>query len=214
LEKHPIDDNLSGLARAKYLRRGRPPNLPYIIHFSYLSPMKNDLLRRNERYNQLINNLFAEMEPHSHEALNRRPADGGWSAIQTMHHLILSEEASMAYIKKKLGFNPEFEKAGIGARLRSLLLWLSLRSPFKFKAPTVVGDAKLPDQASLADTRERWQKIRAEWGIFLAQMDDNLVDKAVYKHARAGKLSWQQMMAFYETHFERHLQQIRNALRA
>lgn len=176
--------------------------------------MKNELVSRNERYNQLINNLFAEMTPYGDETLNRKPASGGWSALQTMHHLILTEELSLTYVKKKLSFNPELESAGVGARWRGFLLWLYLSTPLKFKAPKNVGDEHLPDQTTLADTRDRWQKIRAGWTEFFAQMPENLSDKALYKHPRAGRLGWSQMLAFFETHFERHLKQARAAAKA
>jgi hypothetical protein len=176
--------------------------------------MKNELLRRNERYNQLTNNLFAEMAPYGDEVLNRKPASGGWSALQTLHHLILTEELSLAYVKKKLSFNPELESAGFGAHWRGFLLWLSLSAPIKFKAPKNVGDEHLPDFSTIADTRARWEKIRADWTEFFAQMPENLADKALYKHPRAGRLGWPQMLAFFETHFGRHLKQARAAVKA
>lgn len=176
--------------------------------------MKNELLRRNERYNQLINNLFAEMESYGDEILNRKTANGGWSALQTMHHLVLTEELSLAYIKKKMGFNPSFEPAGLGARWRGFLLWFTLNSPLKFKAPKTVGDEHLPDRTTLAEIRTRWQKTRADWQAFFLQMPDELAGMAIYKHPRAGRLGWPQTMAFLETHFKRHLKQVRNALKA
>lgn len=176
--------------------------------------MKNELLRRNERYNQLINKLFAEVESLGDDILNRKPANGGWSALQTIHHLILTEELSLAYLKKKLGFNPELEPAGFGERWRGFLLWFSLSVPIKFKAPKNVGDDNLPDRSTRAEARARWQKIRADWTDFLSQMPDNLLNKAIYKHPRVGRLGWPQTMAFLEVHFKRHLKQIRRAIRA
>jgi hypothetical protein len=176
--------------------------------------MKNKLVRRNERYNQQIDNLFSELEPQSDETLNRKPASGGWSAIQTMHHLILTEELSLAYVKKKLSFNPELEPVGFGVHWRGFLLWFYLNTPLKFKAPKNVGDDNLPDRAMLADTHARWQKARADWTDFLAQMPDDMASKAFYKHPRVGRLGWPQMLAFFETHFDRHLQQVRKAVRS
>lgn len=171
-------------------------------------------MRRNERYNQLINNLFTEITAYGDEILNRKPTRGGWSALQTVHHLVLTEELSLAYVKKKLSFNPELEPAGPGTRWRGFLLWLYLSTPLKFKAPKNVGDDNIPDRSTLAETRARWQKVRTEWTVFFAQMPDNLADKALYKHPRAGRLGWQQMLAFFETHFNRHLKQVRNAIKA
>lgn len=176
--------------------------------------MKNELLHRNERYNQLINKLFADTEPLGDEILNRQPANGGWSALQTMHHLILTEELSLAYVRKKLSFDPQLEPAGFGARLRGFLLWFYLNTPFKFRAPKNVGDENIPGHSTFDETRARWQKIRADWTDFFSQMPDNLADKATYKHPRAGRLGWPQMLAFFETHLGRHSKQIRNAVKA
>lgn len=182
--------------------------------FLYLDPMKNELLRRNEQYNQLVNKLFTELEPYGDEILNRLPATGGWSALQTMHHLILTEELSLAYVKKKLSFNPGLEPAGPGARWRGFLLWLYLSTPLKFKAPKNVGGDNLPNHSTFTDTRARWQNVRAEWTDFFTQMQENLVGMAVYKHPRAGRMGWLQMLAFFETHFDRHIKQIRRAVKA
>lgn len=170
------------------------------------------ILRQNTQYEQLVNDLLLEMQGHTEERLNSRPADGGWSAIQTMYHLILSEELSLAYVRKKLSFNPTFQTADISADGRSFLLWLSLSSPFKFKAPPAISKEHLPEQASLASARERWLKIRAEWTDFLTQMPDELLDKLVYKHPRAGKLKWSGMLHFFKTHFLRHRNQMRRAI--
>ena len=66
--------------------------------------MKPSIISRNKQYSQRLQTLLQELAAFDDEKLNRKPADGGWSAIQTMHHLILSEEFSMRYIQKKMGF--------------------------------------------------------------------------------------------------------------
>ena len=176
--------------------------------------MKKEIIQRNEQYNRRIDNLLAELSPLGDERLNRKPAGGGWSAMQTMQHLILTEELSLGYIKKKLGFQPELEPAGPGARWRGFLLWAYLNTPFKFKAPKNVGDDNLPEHSTLEEIRGRWQKTRADWTAFFDAMPEEMAGMAVYKHPRAGRLGWAQTMAFFETHFARHRQQIRRALGA
>jgi len=170
------------------------------------------ILQQNNAYTHSVTALLDEMQAYSENALNRRPADGGWSAIQTMYHLILSEELSLAYVRKKLGFNPDFKTVGLGARWRSFLLWLSLSLPFKFRAPAAISKENLPDHAVFAEARDRWLKIRAEWTEFFEKMPDALTDKEVYKHPRAGKISWGGMLWFFETHCRRHKKQMRRAI--
>jgi uncharacterized damage-inducible protein DinB len=176
--------------------------------------MKKEIIQRNAQYTRQVEQLMEEAVALGDERLNRKPADGGWSALQTMQHLILTEELSLAYINKKLGFQPELEPAGLGARWRGFLLWAYLSTPFKFKAPKNVGDDNLPEHAALADVRSRWQKVRADWAAFFDTMPDDMAGMAVYKHPRAGRLGWAQTLAFFETHFTRHRQQIRRALEA
>lgn len=174
--------------------------------------MKEAIFSANHRYFAKVDLLLKELESLDEGVLNRMPSNGGWSAIQTLHHLILVEESSLAYVRKKLSFNPTFEKAGIDAWWRSLLLWLSMYFPVKFKAPAVTGDENLPAYATLAETESRWQKSRQNWQIFFEEMPSTLQDKAVYKHPRAGRLSWIQMLNFFANHLERHTRQIRKAV--
>lgn len=175
---------------------------------------KSSILHRNERYNRMVDNLFESLAQVPEETLNRKPANGGWSAIQTMHHLLLTEELSLAYVRKKLGFQPQLAAAGPGARWRGFLLWAYLSTPVKFKAPKNVGDDHLPAYDTLSDTRARWEKARAGWTDFFQNMPEDMAGAAVYKHPRAGRLGWPQMLAFFETHFNRHVKQVKKAIAA
>lgn len=176
------------------------------------SMTKSALISRNTRYNQSVIDLLAELESLSEETLNRKTPTGGWSAIQTMHHLILTEELSLAYVQKKLSFNPKLEPADFAAQWRGFLLWAYLSTPLKFKAPKNVGDENLPDRASFAETCAKWQKIRTDWTDFMEKMPVELSNKAIYRHPRVGRLGWAQMMLFFETHLARHSKQIYRAV--
>ena len=77
--------------------------------------MKEKILQANTRYAAQVESLLNELVPLGDERLNRKPANGSWSAIQTLHHLILVEENSMVYIHKKLSYNPQLEKTGLNS---------------------------------------------------------------------------------------------------
>jgi hypothetical protein len=173
---------------------------------------KSKILARNARHDQAVEALLAELSRHSDEALNQAPANGGWSAMQTAHHLLLAEQNALQYVRKKLSAPATFERVGLSVRWRSWLLWVAMVSPLKFKAPATVSSENLPAWATLADTRAHWQRIRAEWADFFTKLPDELADKAVFRHPRAGRIGWVQMLAFFEAHFNRHLKQIRRAL--
>ncbi len=181
------------------------------LHTINFSSMQDKILAANARYSAKVNALLQELAPLSHDLLNRKPADGGWSAMQTLHHLILVEENSRAYIRKKLGFNPKVEKSGFWTPLKMLLLRVTLRSPIKFSAPKSASAERIPDSADFAETQAQWQKIRADWTTFFETMPPELQDKAVYRHPRIGLINWLQMLDFLSEHFDRHRGQ---ALRA
>ena len=65
--------------------------------------MKQKILQSNTKYHAKVAALLREVSQYSEEILNRRPADGGWSALQTAWHLVLVEENSMLYVKKNWG---------------------------------------------------------------------------------------------------------------
>ena len=157
--------------------------------------------------------LFRELEPLNEALLNQKPENGGWSAIQTLHHLILVEENSLAYLHKKLSFNPKFEKPGLSASIRLFLLRIALFSPIKFKAPKSTAPEIIPETENLSKTKARWQEIRWKWVDFLENIPPELLDKAVYKHPRAGRLSWLQTITFLRLHLDRHRGQILRAVR-
>jgi len=173
--------------------------------------MKPAILRKDARYDAQVRQLLTTLADYSDEQLNRKPANGGWSAIQVLHHLLLVEDLSLGYVRKKLSFQPKVEKAGLSSYLRGWFVSAYLGSPLKRKAPAGVGDAHLPTFATLADTRVRWEQVRQAWATFFNELPPELLDKEVYKHPFAGRLGWSQTIAFFEAHFQRHRKQ---ALRA
>lgn len=174
--------------------------------------MKNRIIAMNRRYSERVDRLLDEMSGYPAERLNKKPADGGWSAIQTAYHLLMAEEGSMKYLRKKLSSPGQFERAGWPAKWRGFLLWLSLSLPFKFKAPPTTVPENLPEKAEMSELRGRWQQTRADWTHFFEQLPDELFDKAVYRHPRAGRLGWVQTLQFLDTHLVRHRKQILRAL--
>lgn len=174
--------------------------------------MKNRIQHSYNRYAANVQALLSELGKYTPENLNRKPAPGAWSAIQTLHHLILVEENSLKYVRKKLGYDPELESAGPGAWFRSRLMLLSLSSPIKFRAPKAAGNEQIPDAADFEETCIRWRKIQEEWRTFFENMPPEMQNKAVYKHPFAGRISWLQMLEFFNVHFVRHRRQVRKAV--
>lgn len=159
-----------------------------------------------------LETLFSDLEKYSHEQLTKKPASGGWSATETMHHLRLSERMSAAYCKKKLSFHPKLKKAGMMTRVRSKFVDYYLRSPLKFKAPKYIDGDNLPNNTSLQDLKALWGEERKALGEFIDQLPEEYRDKEVYKHPFGGRLDIKGMLEFFESHFKHHKKQIYRAL--
>jgi hypothetical protein len=175
--------------------------------------MKTSTKRLLQKMDQDLESLIRELSQYSHEQLNRPTQDGGWSPIQVMYHLIIAEEGSLQYLRKKLSFNPELKDTGMGDRYRSLMLNFYLWAPFKFKAPAGVSGDKLPVEADFQETAQRWKSSREELAQYLESLPEEVFNKSVYKHPFAGRMSLDAMLRFFSGHFSRHKKQIRKALK-
>ncbi len=172
--------------------------------------MRALLLQKVEYLNKELTELIEELEQYSHEELNTSPSEDSWSPIQILHHLILSEQLSIAYCKKKLSFEPDLKKAGLLSKLKAKLVELYLGSPFKFKAPPALNSSVLPKEGKLVDVATSWKKQREEMAAFLQDVPDKYLYTEVYKHPFGGRLSLEGMMDFFNAHFNNHRKQLRS----
>ena len=88
-------------------------------HFKRLPILTNlriALQQKYQHYDAQVSAFMDQLAAYSDEQLNTKPADGGWSPIQVLHHLLLVEEGTLAYVRKKLSFNPTLEKTGLASR--------------------------------------------------------------------------------------------------
>ncbi len=175
---------------------------------------KSKLLQKYTAYEREVEILLRQMEAYNDEQLNRLPVKGGWSAMQVAHHLLLVESLALRYVQKKLGFQPVLKKAGAVEWLRLWALLVYLNTPLRFKAPDAVGEQHLPASITLAQTQQQWADVRTAWRSFLAQMPEELCDKAVFRHPFVGRLSWAGMFSFFRAHLKRHRKQLQRVLGA
>tara|TARA_Y100000385_G_C13089496_1_gene638051 strand:+ start:404 stop:931 length:528 start_codon:yes stop_codon:yes gene_type:complete len=129
---------------------------------------------------------------------------GQWSLIQHGYHLYLAEKGSLAYVKKKLSFNPTLDKSGIQTVFRIILLWFFMTSPFKFKAPATVSEVNFPDNLTFEMLERCWEESRTDLKSFLNSIGDKYIGLEVYKQPLAGRLTLVGMLRFFELHQNRH----------
>jgi len=158
----------------------------------------------------LRQNLTANLEALDYIDFNRAPEGGGWSAAQTLSHIIGAERTSLAYLHKKIQQPEVIPAGGMKARVKSALLGLAMASPIKIKVPP--GVPEVVEQASFEELDNQWSAVREDWGQFLSSYPPDLAERAIYRHPVMGRLTLAQTLRFLITHLKRHSRQIERAL--
>lgn len=150
------------------------------------------------------------LDGRDHSVLNRTRADGGWSALQVLHHVVAAEEATIGYIKKKMQAGASIPRAGVRSRLGLLGLRLAFASPLRFRAPAAT--ASVPAEIDAAGLRAGWQSGREAWRALLAAFPEDLVNRQVFRHPVAGRMSLRDTLGFMQSHLDHHARQVERAL--
>ncbi|MDH3244540.1 MAG: DinB family protein [Saprospiraceae bacterium] len=169
--------------------------------------MRKQLLKKLDHLDLELDELLTKLTQYDEMDLADKPAPDIWSPLQIMHHLLLSESLSLAYVKKKLSYNPKLAKAGVSSQFRSLALDLALKSPLRFTAANGTEASDL-NERKFSNLQSDWTTHRADLRIYILDLDDYWMDKEVYKHPYVGRLSFSQMLGFFQTHFRHHRKQI------
>jgi uncharacterized damage-inducible protein DinB len=151
--------------------------------------------------------LLKEVSALSTTTYHYQPGKNKWSISQILTHIMVAEKLSLAYMKKKsLGMN-EIDDAGFFENLKLLLLKISQRLPFRFKAPKVVLE-KTPAPLSFGDLVRQWESSRSEMHGFLNQIEKKNIHKKIYKHPVVGRLSVVHAVQFFTEHLNHHKPQV------
>ena len=167
----------------------------------------------NSKLEHLYNSLESEravlldqLKNLSTEQLHYAP-EGKWSVSQILAHIITGEKLSVQYLNKKILGIDEIKNSGIVEELKMVILKLSQRLPFKFKAPRSIVE-KTPSYPSLHDLISDWDQTRGELKVLLEKFRDDQIHKKVYRHVRAGLLNIQHALLFLREHIIHHTPQI------
>jgi len=156
--------------------------------------------------------IFARIDGLTAEQLCRRPGDGEWSVSQVLGHLILAEELSLGYIRKKMKAPEQLRSPGLVDKMKSRLLTVMLRSPLRFKSPKAAADP--PEESDLSQIRAHWDSVRGSWRGLIAEMPPELADRAIYRHPVVGPMSLTRCLTFLAEHITHHRHQIDRILAA
>lgn len=173
--------------------------------------------------NTTFQSIYDELEHQRIEILNQvkgltlekfdhKPSPQKWSISQVLTHILIAEQLSVGYMKKKALGIDQLKNSGVLESVILELLKISQRIPaIKFKAPNVVL-ANTPPAFPLAELTKRWEAHRADLKTFLESWGDKNIKKLVYKHPIAGRLDARQAMVFFREHINHHLPQIKRLL--
>ncbi len=177
--------------------------------------MNHRLHLKFEQLERATQHLLAATQALGPDA-TRAPAPGKWAATQVVHHLLLVENSITGYVQKKLLAAEQLAKPSLLTRARILLVNLLLRLPgLKFRAPR--GVAELTHSApvpALPALQAEWAATRRRLELLLNEYPSRLLDRAIYPHPRAGRLSIYQVLDHLVDHLLHHQQQIDRIARA
>jgi uncharacterized damage-inducible protein DinB len=172
--------------------------------------LNTSLLKKFDKLEIQRANLLKLISSLSSEQLHAHP-EGKWSIAQILSHLIASEQLSVRYLNKKiLGIN-ESPSTGLKEELVMIMLAISQRFPFRFKAPKVLVENTTAHQ-SMDQLKEAWEKTRKEMHELLSRFNEDQLKRKVYKHPIAGMLNIQQAVQFFHEHITHHTPQIKKLL--
>lgn len=130
-----------------------------------------------------------------------------WSIAQILIHVITSERLAVLYMRKKFQGVDNLKDSGSIESLKLLLLRVSQRLPFKFKAPATIQD-KTPEPPTKDALLNLWEAERTKLNAFLCSIEEKNVNKMIFKHPIAGMLNAAQGVAFLREHLLHHKPQI------
>jgi hypothetical protein len=135
---------------------------------------------------------------------------GEWSINQILAHILTSERLSLLYMKKKFQGINDLGDTGLYESLKVVILTISQRLPFRYKAPKLVVDHT--PTLSLKEIELHWANTRKELKDFLERIEPHHIKRKIYKHPVAGRLNVVQAIGFLREHIIHHLPQIKRHL--
>jgi hypothetical protein len=172
--------------------------------------VRSELQQRLERLEATRAGVVARIEDVDRTTLNRPRADGGWSVLQVLHHVIVAESGTLRYIPKKMLGGTSLPRAGLVSRLRRLTLQAAFVSPLRFRAPGVTAD--VPNEIDPAELIARWGETRGGWRRLLDEFPEEILDRMVFRHGMVGLMGLRDTLAFLQGHLDHHVRQVERLL--
>lgn len=155
----------------------------------------------------LLDELLHQVSQLSYAQQNYKPAPDSWSILQIFRHMIQSEEKIYFYLSKKILGVHTIGRAGLGARIRSLVLNLAMRLPIKYKVPDAI-KVEFEENYDFEKLSADWLSLRDKLKTFLEHIDEETARKEIFRHPVAGRMNILHGLSFMDEHLSRHKRQV------
>ncbi len=152
--------------------------------------------------------LMSQISSLPEEIYNQPPIPGSWSVAQAANHIFLSEQLSLAYLKKKLSYPDTVPRFHFKSWVAVLLLKFSLGTPFKVKAPKTIDMWQGQTIYAPSDLDHHWKLLRTALLHFVEEQYPSFGTHLAYNHPFAGRMTMYQMLIFFNDHMAHHMRQI------
>ncbi len=166
--------------------------------------MKNDIEKRLFLLKKETEDIFANLESLDHDLLRKNGK--GWSIIQVLSHLNMAEIISLEYMKKKMLAGRKMKKVNMINKARMWVTCGFLQTGLKWKAPSYISNPN--GDYSLSEIKSKWEATRMKIHDYIDNYPDEWLNRAVYKHPMAGRLSLIQAIDSFIYHQRHHVHQI------
>lgn len=136
-----------------------------------------------------------------------------WSIAQAANHVYLSEQLSLAYLKKKMSDLKSIPSYHPKSWVFLMALKLSIKSPIRFKAPLAINMWKDQPIRSQLDLDQNWSTLREELFAFIRTHAQEYGSHLVYRHPFTGRMTMSHMLIFLNDHMKHHFKQINRIYR-
>jgi uncharacterized damage-inducible protein DinB len=168
----------------------------------------NSIHHQFDRLEEKKSALMLQITAMSEKTYMQQPSPESWSVAQAANHVYMSEQLSLAYIRKKLSYPETLQhfhwKSWPAVWLLKFVLW----SPYKRKAPQNINMWENQTILSREELDMNWSALRKDLITFIDQHQPAFGSHMVYRHPYAGRMTMHQMLIFFNDHMEHHMRQI------
>jgi uncharacterized damage-inducible protein DinB len=166
--------------------------------------MQIQLNRMERQKEKLMSFIYSLPE----DICRRQPDITTWSILQVANHLYLSENFSLAYIRKKLSYPDTIVPFNIKSWWSTVFVMASLWLPIRTKAPKNIDMRNDQPVLSPDELDKKWEQVRQELVATLEESSSKFKTHLVFRHPFAGRMTLTQMLMFFNHHIAHHRRQI------